>query len=92
LHSARILADGCQKFRTFSVEETKLNQEKIGEYLNRSLMLVTALSPKIGYDKASAIAHHALDNNQTLKEAALASGFIQEKEFDELTDPKKMVF
>jgi fumarate hydratase, class II len=55
-------------------------------------MLVTALSPKIGYDKASAIAHHALDNNQTLKEAALASGFIQEKEFDELVDPKKMVF
>jgi fumarate hydratase class II len=92
LHSARILADGCQKFRTFSVEGTKLNQEKIGEYVNRSLMLVTALSPKIGYDKASAIAHHALDNNQTLKEAALASGFIQEKEFDELVDPKKMVF
>ena len=92
LHSARILADGCQKFRTFSVEGTKLNQEKIGEYVNRSLMLVTALSPKIGYDKASAIAHRALDNNQTLKEAALASGFIQEKEFDELVDPRKMVF
>jgi len=92
LHSARILADGCQKFRTFSVEGTQLNQEKIGEYVNRSLMLVTALSPKIGYDKASAIAHHALDNNQTLKEAALASGFIQEKEFDELVDPRRMVF
>ena len=92
LHSARILADGCQKFRTFSVEGTRLNQEKIGEYVDRSLMLVTALSPKIGYDKASAIAHRALDNNQTLKEAALASGFIQEKEFDELVDPKKMVF
>ena len=92
LHSARILADGCQKFRTFSVEGTKLNEEKIGEYVNRSLMLVTALSPKIGYDKASAIAHRALDNDQTLKEAALASGFIQEKEFDELVDPKKMVF
>jgi fumarate hydratase class II len=92
LHSARILADGCQKFRTFSVEGTKLNQEKIGEYVDRSLMLVTALSPKIGYDKASAIAHRALDNNQTLKEAALASGFIEEKEFDELVDPKKMVF
>ena len=92
LHSARILADGCQKFRTFSVEGTKLNQEKIGEYVDRSLMLVTALSPKIGYDKASAIAHRALDNNQTLKEAALASGFIQEKEFDELVDPQKMVF
>ena len=92
LHSARILADGCGKFRTFSVTGTKLNQEKIGDYVNRSLMLVTALSPVIGYDKASAIAHHALDNNQTLKEAALASGFIREKEFDELADPKKMVF
>jgi fumarate hydratase, class II len=92
LHSARILADGCEKFRTYSVEGTKLNQVKIGEYVNRSLMLVTALSPKIGYDKASVIAHRALDNNQTLKEAALASGYIQEKEFDELVDPKKMVF
>ena len=92
LHSARILADGCEKFLTYSVEGTKLNQVKIGEYVNRSLMLVTALSPKIGYDKASVIAHHALDNNQTLKEAALASGYIQEKEFDELVDPKKMVF
>ena len=91
LHSARILADGCQKFRTFSVEGTKLNQEKIAAYLSLSLMLVTALSPKIGYDKASAIAHRALDNNQTLKEAALASGYIQEKEFDELVDPRKMV-
>ena len=92
LHSARILADGCQKFRSFSVEGTKLNEEKIGFFLSRSLMLVTALSPRIGYDKASAIAHRALDNNQTLKEAALASGYIQEKEFDEMVDPRKMVF
>lgn len=92
LHSARILADGCEKFRTFSVEGTKLNVDKIGEYVNRSLMLVTALSPSIGYDKASAIAHRALDNNQTLKEAALASGYIQETEFDKLVDPNKMVF
>jgi fumarate hydratase, class II len=92
LHSARILADGCEKFRTFSVEGTTLNKEKIQAYLDRSLMLVTALSPKIGYDKASAIAHRALDNGQTLKEAALASGFVQEKEFDELVDPRKMVF
>jgi fumarate hydratase class II len=92
LHSARILADGCEKFRTYSVEGTKLNQEKIGEYVTRSLMLVTALSPAIGYDKASAIAHRALDNNQTLKDAALASGYIQEKEFDELVNPRKMVF
>ena len=57
LHSARILADGCEKFRTFSVEGTELNRERIAELVSRSLMLVTALSPVIGYDKASAIAH-----------------------------------
>jgi fumarate hydratase class II len=59
--------------------------------LQRSLMLVTALSPHIGYDKASYIAHQALDNNQTLREAALASGYIGETAFDEIVDPKKMV-
>jgi len=85
------LADGCDKFRVYSVEGTRLNQPQIDDYLHRSLMLVTALSPVIGYDKASCIAHHALDNNQTLKEAALASGFIGEKEFDAIVDPKKMV-
>jgi fumarate hydratase class II len=91
LHSARILADGCDKFRTYSVEGTALNRPQIDAYVNRSLMLVTALSPEIGYDKASSIAHHALDNNQTLKEAALASGFIDEKKFDEIVNPRKMV-
>jgi fumarate hydratase, class II len=91
LHCAGILADGCDKFRTFSVEGTKLNRPQIDSYVSRSLMLVTALSPVIGYDKASAIAHHALDNNQTLKEAALTSGFIEEEAFDKIVDPKKMV-
>ena len=57
----------------------------------RSLMLVTALSPVIGYDKASKIAHHALDNDLTLKEAALALGFVTEQEFDRIVDPAKMV-
>jgi fumarate hydratase class II len=91
LHSARILADGADKFRTYSVEGTTLNRPQIDFFLQRSLMLVTALSPFLGYDKASAIAHHALDNSQTLKQAALASGFIDEKKFDELVDPRKMV-
>jgi fumarate hydratase class II len=90
LHSARILADGCAKFRTFSVAGTALNEPKIREYVDRSLMLVTALSPVIGYDKASAIAHQALDNDQTLKEAAIASGYIDGQDFDRLIDPKKM--
>jgi fumarate hydratase, class II len=91
LHSARILADGCDKFRIHSVEGTILNRPQIDFYVQRSLMLVTALSPVIGYDKASTIAHHALDNGQTLKEAALATGFIDEKTFDEIVDPRKMV-
>jgi fumarate hydratase class II len=91
LHAATILADGSDKFRTYSVDGTQLNLPKIEEFLNRSLMLVTALSPEIGYDKASAIAHAAMDNNQTLREAALASGFIDAAKFDEIVDPKKMV-
>jgi fumarate hydratase, class II len=73
------------------VEGTKLNRPRIAEMLGRSLMLVTALSPVIGYDKASAIAHKANDEDLTLKEAALNSGFIDERRFDEIVDPKGMV-
>jgi fumarate hydratase class II len=91
LHSARVLGDACEKFRRFSVEGTRLNRARIDELLGRSLMLVTALSPVIGYDKASAIAHKANDEGLTLKEAALKSGFIDEKRFDEIVDPRKMV-
>jgi fumarate hydratase class II len=91
LHAARVLADASDKFRRYSVEGTKLNRQRIDEMLGRSLMLVTALSPVIGYDKASAIAHKANDEDLTLKEAALQSGFIDEKRFDEIVDPKKMV-
>ena len=91
LHSARILGDACDKLREFSVEGTRLNRERIDEMVGRSLMLVTALSPVIGYDKAAAIAHKANDEELTLKEAALQSGDIDEKRFDEIVDPKKMV-
>ena len=91
LHSARILGDACEKLRQFSVEGTRLNRKHIDEMVDRSLMLVTALSPVIGYDKASAIAHKANDEDLTLKEAALRSGAIDEKRFDEIVDPKKMV-
>jgi fumarate hydratase class II len=90
LHSARILADGCEKFRVFSVEGTELNRPRIDELVSRSLMLVTALSPVIGYDKASAIAHRALADGSTLKEAAMKSGWIDEKTFDQVVDPRKM--
>jgi fumarate hydratase class II len=91
LHSAGILGDACEKLRQFSVEGTRLNRKRIDEMVDRSLMLVTALSPVIGYDKASAIAHKANDEDLTLKEAALQSGYIDEKRFDEIVDPKKMV-
>jgi fumarate hydratase, class II len=91
LHSARILGDACEKLRHFSVEGTRLNRKRIVDMVDRSLMLVTALSPVIGYDKASAIAHKANDEDLSLKEAALESGEIDEKRFDEIVDPKRMV-
>ena len=90
-HSITIMADGCANFRRFLVEGTTPNQKKIQESVNRSLMLVTALSPVIGYDKASKIAHYALDNDLTLKQAALKLGFVTEEEFDRVVDPAKMV-
>jgi fumarate hydratase, class II len=89
--SITILSDGCTNFRKFLVEGTKPNLEKIKEYVDRSLMLVTALSPVIGYDKASKIAHYAMDNDLTLKEAALKLGFVSEEVFDRVVDPAKMV-
>jgi fumarate hydratase, class II len=90
-HSISILTDGCTNFRKFLIEGTKPNLKKIKEYVDRSLMLVTALSPVIGYDKASKIAHYALDNDLTLKQAALKLGFVTEDEFDRVVDPTKMV-
>jgi fumarate hydratase class II len=90
-NSITILSDGCTNFRKFLIEGTKPNLKKIKEYVGRSLMLVTALSPAIGYDKASKIAHYALDNDLTLKEAALKLGFVTEEEFDRVVDPATMV-
>src|ERR1700726_1356168 len=90
-HSITILTDGCTNFRKFLVEGTKPNVKKIKEYVERSLMLVTALAPVIGYDKASKIAHYAMDNDLTLKAAALKLGFVTEQEFDRVVDPAKMV-
>lgn len=89
--SIRILADSMTNFRKFLIEGMQLNQKKIASYVARSLMLVTALSPVIGYDNASKIAHYALDNDLTLKEAALALNLISADDFDKFVDPKKMV-
>ncbi|MDQ2765161.1 MAG: class II fumarate hydratase, partial [Pseudomonadota bacterium] len=91
LHSATILAEGSEKFRLHSVEGTELDRGRIASYVKNSLMLVTALSPVIGYDAASAIAHAAHQSNQTLREAALASGLIDAARFDEVVDPARMV-
>jgi fumarate hydratase, class II len=90
-HSITILSDGCTNFGKFLVAGTKPNLKKIREYVDRSLMLVTALAPVIGYDKASKIAHYAMDNDLTLKAAALQLGFVTEDEFDRVVDPAKMV-
>jgi fumarate hydratase, class II len=90
-HSITIMTDGCTNFRKFLIEGTKPNLKQIHEYVERSLMLVTALSPVIGYDKASKIAHYAMDNDLTLKAAALKLGFVSEADFDRVVDPAKMV-
>jgi fumarate hydratase class II len=89
--SVTLLTDGCTNFRKYLVEGTQPNRKKIAEYVERSLMLVTALAPVIGYDKASKIAHHAMEQDLTLKEAALSLGFVSEAEFDRVVDPAKMV-
>ena len=91
LHSARILAGACTAFREFCVEGAELNRQRIAEHVDRSLMLVTALSPVIGYDKAAEIAHKADAEGCTLREAALALGYISADDFDRVIDPAAMV-
>jgi fumarate hydratase class II len=90
LHSARILGDACEKLRRFSVSGTRLNRKRIDEMVSRSLMLVTALSPLIGYEKAAQIAHKANDEDLTLRVAAIASGYIEAACFDEIMNPRTM--
>ncbi len=90
-HSVTIMTDGCTNFRKFLIDGAKPNLKRIDEYVERSLMLVTALAPVIGYDKASKIAHHAMDHDLTLKAAALQLGFVTEADFDRIVDPRKMV-
>ena len=86
LHSALIMADMCDHLRTFMIEGTELNQAKLKENIDRSVMMVTALSPVIGYDKAAAISYYAIDHDLTLKQAALAKG-VSEELFDRVVDP-----
>lgn len=91
LHSARILTDVCRTFREFCVEGLKPNRERIAELVGQSLMLVTALTPKIGYDKAAEIAKRAHHEGKTLKETALELGYLTEAEYDDAVRPERMV-
>jgi fumarate hydratase class II len=89
--SIRLLTDSCTNFRRFLIEGAQPDLKQINIYVQRSLMLVTALSPVIGYDKASKVAQYALEKDLTLREAALELGAISAKEFDQVVDPSKMV-
>ncbi|ABI61939.1 Fumarate hydratase [Granulibacter bethesdensis] len=91
LHSARILGDMCEKMRVYSIEGTELNRARIDASVDQSLMLVTALSPVIGYDNAAHIAEAANADGSTLREAALKSGKVDEATFNRVVDPQKLV-
>jgi fumarate hydratase class II len=91
LHSVRILAGACHTFTEFCVEGLKPNRERIAELVGQSLMLVTALTPKIGYDKAAEIAKKAHHEGKTLRETALELGYLTEAEYDEAVRPEMMV-
>lgn len=91
LQSMQLLADGVHNFQERCLMGIEANQDQIDTHLKRSLMLVTALNPVIGYDKAAEIAKKAHTENTTLKEAALALGYLTADAFDKAVDPKKML-
>jgi len=90
LHSVDLLADVCRTFREFAVEGVQANRERIAENLNNSLMLVTALTPHIGYDKSAEIAKHAHEHHKTLRESAVELGHLTREEFERIVRPEKM--
>ena len=92
LQSIDLLSDSSKNFALYCIKGIKADKDKIKYYLENSLMLVTALAPKIGYDKAAKIAKSALKNKTTLKLEALKSGLINEKEYEKIVDPKKMIY
>lgn len=91
LHSCHLLADACHSFNEFCIKGLVANTTRIKELLDNSLMLVTALSPHIGYDKSAEIAHKALHENMTLKQSALALGYLTSDEFDRFVKPETML-
>ena len=92
LQSIDLLSDSSKNFAKFCVKGIRADLKKINYDLNNSLMLVTALAPKIGYDNAARIAKSALKNNTTLKSEAMKTGLISEKDFNKIVDPKKMTY
>ena len=92
LQSIDLLADSCKNFSQYCIKGIKADKKKIKYYLDNSLMLVTALAPYIGYDNSAKIAKSALRNNTTLKEEALKSGLINEKNYDKIVNPKKLIY
>ena len=91
LQSIDILSDSIKNFSNYCIKGLKADKKKIQHYLDNSLMLVTALAPKIGYDNAAKIAKKAIKNNTSLKEEALKTGLISKKDYDLIVDPKKMI-
>ena len=91
MHSINLLTDACSMFTQHAIIGLEANQTKISEHLERSLMLITALNPVIGYDKSAKIAKKALDDNMTLREACLALGYLSAEAFDRHVDPRKML-
>ena len=91
LQSIDLISDCSKNFAKYCVKGLKANQEKIKKDLESSLMLVTALAPKIGYDKAASIAKKALKNNTSLRTEVLKAGLMDEKEYKKIVDPKKMI-
>jgi len=92
LQSIDLLADSTKNFSLYCVKGIKADKKKIKQYLDNSLMLVTALAPHIGYDNSAKIAKNALKNNTTLKEEALKTGLVDEKNYDKIVNPKKMIY
>ncbi len=91
LHSVRLLTDSCHSFKTYCVDGLSPNRERINQHLNNSLMLVTALSPKIGYDNAAKVAKKAHAEGKTLRQAAVEMGLLSGEEFDQVVRPEKMI-
>jgi fumarate hydratase class II len=92
LQSIDLIADSTKNFSIYCVKGIKANKKRIKEHLDNSLMLVTILAPHIGYDNAAKIAKTALKNGTTLKHETLKTNLVKEKDYDQIVDPRKMIY